>query len=540
MTGQPTPPAEDVPELTADGQRQLVGALRASLSRGGKPVALHETHISYVLVAPPRAWKFKKALCNAFLDNTTLARRHHHGLEELRLNRRLAPALYLGLLPVVGTSQQPELGGAGPVLDWVVEMQAFDQDGLWDRMADTGRLQAAHIDALVAQLGPFHNAAAVASPTGRLGSPAQVRAPMLDNLRDLHPLWPAQLPTEAWARLRDWEQATYVRLAPLMAARLAQGRVRECHGDLHLGNVAQIDGVTTVFDGIEFNDGFRWLDVMSDVAFMAMDLQARGLPALAHRFVDGWLQRSGDYTGLPLLDYDLVYRALVRAKVRLMRAAQGGVGADLAGSAALCYLQQALRFTEARRPALLITHGLSGSGKTTLTQGLLEICGAVRIRSDVERKRLVGLALDQPSGSGLGLGLYTAERQRATYDRLFDLAAPVLASGRNAILDATFLQRAERDRARDMARATGVRFRLLAFDAAPATLAERIRRRAQRGDDVSEADEAVLAAQIASCEPLQADEMAETFRVSPCAGIHDDGPPQVDWTALLDGLTARA
>ena len=239
-----------------------------------------------------------------------------------------------------------------------------------------------------------------------------------------------------------------------MALRLAHGKVREGHGDLHLGNVTEIDGRTTVFDGVDFDDDFRWIDVMSDLAFMAMDLQAHGLPHLAHRLVNGYLEQGGDYDGMPVLNYYRVYRALVRAKVRLLRAAQNdrsdGAAASEDGDAAARYLELAVRISglERSRPVLMITHGFSGSGKSTLTQALLEAAGAVRIRADVERKRLAGLAPLARPGARQTPGLYGAETTSATYAALAERARPVLAAGCHAILDATFLMRAQRDAVR--------------------------------------------------------------------------------------------
>ncbi|MBU6259605.1 MAG: AAA family ATPase, partial [Burkholderiales bacterium] len=437
------------PELDAPAQAAMLRALHRRLAARG-PVQWIETHVSYLLVGAERAWKFKKAIAPGFLDYTTLARRRHCCAEELRLNRRLAPALYLGLAEVTGSVEAPELDGAGPVLDCAVTMRAFDQDGLWDRLAARGELDAARIDELVQQVARLHAAAAVAPAAGMLGTPAAVRAPMLDNLRTLAPLV-AAADAPPLQRLDAWEGQAWTALEPVFAQRLREGRVRECHGDLHLGNVTLFEGRTTVFDGIEFNDEFRWIDVASEIAFMAMDLRSHGLPALASRFVDGCLQASGDYGAAAVLRYYLVHRALVRAKVAALRARQAGADRAAEAAAAHRYLALALGFSEAPPPALFITHGFSGSGKTTATQSLLEATGAIRIRADVERKRLAGIAALARSGSSLEGGIYAAAMTAATYARLCELARPVLAGGFSAVLDATFLQRDARDAARALA-----------------------------------------------------------------------------------------
>jgi hypothetical protein len=529
-------------ELTPDQQARMTDALAASLGRdsGTAPERI-ETHISWVLIHGGHAYKIKKAVRNPFLDQSTLALRRHACAEELRLNRRLAPDLYLDVVTITGTPDRPGFGGDGPTLDVAVRMRAFEQSGLWDRLAKRGALGPAQVDELVGLVGRFHDAAAVADPAGRFGTPLQVRTPLLDSLRDLDAHWPDADGRAALRRLRGWEAAAFARLAPVVARRLAQGRVRECHGDLHLGNVALVDGRCTVFDGIEFNDDFRWIDVASEIAFMAMDLHAHGLPELAHRFVDGMLQHSGDYDGVHLLDYYLVHRALVRAKVALLRAAQGGASAGSEVHSARHYLDLALQFSRQRRPALLITHGLSGSGKTTLTQGLVEAAGAIRIRADVERKRLAGLGMLERSGSPLNGGLYGEAMTAATYARLLELAAPVLEGGRHAILDATFLRRGQRVAALRSAAARGVPFVILDFASDPDTLRARLRRRAAQGADASEADAAVLDAQLRSAEPLHADELGAVFvvrAVSPRGGAAT--PPHADWSDLLRRLAAVA
>ncbi|MBP6817609.1 MAG: phosphotransferase, partial [Burkholderiaceae bacterium] len=414
-------------ELDLHRQGVMVRALQAALSAGdGPPAELIETHISFVLLQGEWAYKFKKALKNPFLDASTLALREHLCQEELRLNRRLAPDLYRDVVPVCGTPEMPALGGHGPIIDHAVRMVAFPQAGLWDRLAGDHALGPGPIDELAALLVRFHDVAAPADSRGRLGSPPLVRAQMRENLDELERLAATGSDRARVQGLRQWEADLFPRLEPLMAERLASGRVRECHGDLHLGNVAQIDGRATVFDAIEFNDEFRWIDVISEVAFVVMDLHAHELPELAHRLLNAWLQASGDYAGLPVLPYYLVHRALVRAKVALMRAAQTDPNERTASAAPVTvsgaadspaaaadsfadgpsaqaqrYLALADRFSRPQRPGLMLTHGFSGTGKTTLTQGLVEQAGALRIRADVERKRLAGLDETSRSGSAL-------------------------------------------------------------------------------------------------------------------------------------------
>jgi hypothetical protein len=516
----------------------MIAALQTALQarHGSAGVQCIETHISYVLVAGTEAWKFKKVLRTGFLDFGTLARRWHCCCEELRLNRRLAPDLYLGVMAVAGPADVPVPGGAGPVIDCAVRMRAFAQDGLWDRIAARGALQPAQIDALAVAISDFHRRAAVAPAAGTLGSPAQVRGPMKDNLDELQRLLTGRDDQARLDALRRWEATAWAALQPVFAERLCAGRVRECHGDLHLGNVAEIGGRTTVFDCIEFNDGLRWIDVMSEIAFMAMDLQDHGRAELAARFVNGCLERSGDYEGVRVLRYYLVHRALVRAKVAALRAGQAATPQGWAR--ARHYLGLAARDSQPAAPLLMIAHGPSGSGKTTLSQGLLEATGAVRVRADVERKRAHGLDARAHAAAAPNAGLYGAEVTAATYRCLNEAAAAVLDGGFSVLLDATFLQHCWRAAARALAASRRVRFVILDFDADRAVLRQRVARRAARGDDASDAGLAVLEAQLATAEPLGADERAAVFRcraaerAEPAELAKGDAPELLRWLAL--------
>jgi aminoglycoside phosphotransferase family enzyme/predicted kinase len=533
------------PELGLTLQTQLVRRLRVQLTApGGAMPALIETHISWVLVGTEHAYKLKKALRTPFLDQSTLALRQRACEQELRLNRRLAPDLYLAVVPVTGSVEAPALGDGAAPIDVAVKMRAFAQDALWDRLAARGELRSTQVDDLAELLAAFHASAGSAAPDGPFGSPAAVREPVVSTLDELDRLAATSDSAALLERVRRWEAVAFARLAPVMARRLVEGRVRECHGDLHLGNVTVIDGRTTVFDGIDFNDAWRWIDVISEIAFMAMDLHAHGLANLAHRFVNAYLELSGDYDGLQLLDYFIVHRALVRAKVALMRAAQ--YPAAQAAEAALervasgRYLDLALRFSpraQAPDAALLFTHGLSGSGKSTGAASLLEAAGAIRIRADVERKRLAGLRPRDRAGVGERAALYGARMTSATHERLAERAVVVLRSGYHVILDATFLQRAQRDAVRSLATSQGTRCLLLDFDADPDVLRRRVRERAARGADASDADAAVLAAQMLSSEPLQPDEMPGVFECRSLAHPFD-ASGGFDWAPVLDWLAA--
>ena len=497
-------------DLTLAEQARVVAGLKRALgaTQPAQPVGMIETHISFVLLVGAHAYKIKKCVKLGFLDFSTLALRRHFCEEELRLNRRIAPLIYLGIVAVTCAGGQPALGGAGPIVDFALRMNAFDQDQLWERRVGRGALAIAHIDQLAASLCALHRDAATNPPDPQYGEPAQVRAPMLHTLDALHTLLGPQQ-SECWAglaQIRSWEASAFSALEPAFAQRCAAGQVRECHGDLHLGNVTMMRDVPTMFDCLEFDAGLRWTDVMSDVAFLAMDLQRHARDDLAQRFVNAYLEGSGDYDGVRVLRYHVVYRALVRARVAALRGAR-------ASDDVRAYLDVACRCSAPSRPVLFVTHGFSGSGKTTWTGQLLEAIGAIRIRADVERKRIVHLAALARTNSALRCGLYSSAANLATQERLRGAAKDVLEGGFHAILDATFLERDARDQARALAHQLGARFVILDFRADAATLRRRILARSERGGDASEAGLAVLENQFRNDAPLAVDERPDTIEI---------------------------
>ncbi|MGB2680507.1 MAG: AAA family ATPase, partial [Candidatus Competibacter sp.] len=402
-----------------------------------------QTHISHILLAGDFAYKIKKPVDLGFLNFTSLERRKYYCAAELRLNRRLAPQLYLDCLPIGGDPARPILGGdGGAAIEYAVRMRRFPQEALLDRVLAAGRLTVRHLEALARNLADFHRAIPAADPAAPFGSPERVVRPMLDAFSHLRSLSDDPAELEQVAAIERWTLDVSERLQARLLARKAGGWIRECHGDLHLGNmILADDGQIMIFDGIEFNDDLRWIDVINDLAFLIMDLRCRGFGPFAQRTLDAYLESSGDFAGAALLPYYQVYRAMVRAKVNAILGGQAGFSAparETARSARCAYLQLALALTRPGAPFLLITHGLSGSGKSRRTGQLLErFPNAVRIRSDVERKRLFGLGPLEDSRSVPG-GLYTPDLNARTYRRLYELADELLAAGLPVLADATF------------------------------------------------------------------------------------------------------
>ncbi len=473
-------------------------------------IELLETHISWVLLAGDYAYKIKKPVSLGFVDFSTLESRRFYCGEELRLNRRTAPELYLAVVPVTGTPENPSMDGKGEAFEYAVKMRRFPQEALLDRVAKAGQLTSAQVEAFARTVARFHGEVGRAGAEGAFGSPSAILADAVDNFAQLELLDGPADTREARQALASWTLREFNRLEPVFARRKQGGFVRECHGDLHLGNVALREGRPVAFDAIEFNEAFRWVDVMNEVAFPVMDLVHHGLDALAHRFLDAYLDATGDYAGLRLLRFYLAYRAMVRAKVSCIRAHQGGISeADRERSANACrgHLELAQRL--ARRPpgVLVAMHGVSGSGKTTISGHLVEALGAVRLRSDVERKRLRGLDALARTDSAPGAGLYAPEADRITYGRLAALAGEVLDAGYPVVVDAAFLKHSWREMFREFARERGVPFVLVACAAPVEMLRERVVRREREGTDPSEAGLAVLERQAGKLEPLLAEEL---------------------------------
>jgi hypothetical protein len=497
-------------EASLARQKSLIAALQRTLEQ---PVETVETHISWVLLAGDCAYKIKKAVDLGFLDFSTLEKRRFYCAEELRLNRRLAPDLYLEVVPIAGSNAHPVLNGPGTAIEYAVMMRRFPQSCLLDQVLLRGELTPETIDAIARRIAEFHGRTAVAGKESPFGTPERTHLPVAENFAQIRPRLRDGEDLIRLNELEQWSEREYRAHLNALAARKARGLVRECHGDLHLGNMALLDGEAVPFDCIEFSDNLRWIDVISEAAFLTMDLQDRGRPDLARRFLNAYLEQTGDYSGLEVLRYYLVYRAMVRAKVACIRAGQAKLP-DGHWTQYRNHIELAASYTHPSQPFLAITHGLSGAGKTTVAQSLLEAANLFRVRSDVERKRLYGLRPEARSGAGTGGGIYSAEANELTYRRLVEVAREIIQSGFPAIVDAAFLKKRERAAFQELAQELSVPFVILDVTAPEALLRERVKQRMQHGRDASEANIAVLENQIRNSEPLDGDELAVTIEVA--------------------------
>ncbi len=518
-----------------DSARQRVAALRVRLQAAqAKPVRLIETHLSWILLGADDAYKLKKPLRLPFVDFTSMQSRKQSCLQELSLNQRLAPTIYREVVEVREGDDGADFGGSAPVVDHAVRMRRFADGSLWSERLAVGGLEIAQVEAMARRLADFHRDAQVMPAASRFGS-APVQQVVTQRLIEAHD---AHLRRAGggesgfdWPRLRDWLRDQLTVLAPFWDERRRHGRIREGHGDLHLANLLQEQGEeSTAFDAIDFDAQLRCIDVIEDIAFLVMDLLAHGADTFAWRFLDVYLEASGDYAGMPALRFYLVRRALVRAQIK-------DLSDDLAAAApgecdALVYRTLAARLAFAASPWLAITHGLPASGKSHVALSLVMRAGAVRLRSDVERKRLFALtALESSKGVG---DIYTEAVNRQIYQRLLELAGVVLRSGWPVVVDAAFLRRAERVQFGALASSFGVRFGRFDCRATQAVLEDRIRQRAALANDPSEADMAVLAWLRVVEEPLDSEELAAAIAVDAAdpGGAED---AVLRWLARLAG-----
>lgn len=488
-----------------------------------------ETHGAWVLLAGEFAYKIKKPVQFPFMDFSTLARRQQACNTEIRVNRRFqshdkpATGLYLGVLPILGTPDNPRWGESTPedaaqAIEFAVQMRRFDETQRLDHLCADNALTPEHMVSLARRMASFQSRAAAPAANQPWSHPAAAMRWPRENFQLLRALLKEPADAALVHQLSDWTERSFVTIEPLLARRRQKERVREGHGDLHLANMVLIDGEVLPFDAIEFNDELRWIDVANDMAFAWMDLLSQGRPGLANALLSAWLDASGDVSAPTVWTFFATYRAGVRAKVAALRMVQlGGAGASTEADACLAevrrYLALAHDIAHPPPPQLVITHGLSGSGKSWASSRWLaqEASGcAIRLRSDVERKRLNGVSQLAQTGSGLNLGLYTAQAHTDTYASLLARARILINNGWTVLVDAAFLRETERKSFAALAKAVDCPFHILAREAPIEVLRERINRRQKERNDASEATVAVLEQQLKWLEPLTPEERERT------------------------------
>jgi hypothetical protein len=498
MATRDEPPAsagpDHAPAAAAAGQ-DAVFALLADRETHGLmfPVTRIDTHTAVVFLAGLDVYKVKRAVRFPFLDQSTLAKRRHGCEAEVAVNRRYAPDIYLGAVPVTAEDGGLRLGGAAEPVEWAVHMRRFDETRTLDHVAERGDLEPALIARLVETLLSIYREAEVRDGDAATEALAGVVEETLESLAAMDMVF-AKDETEALAAAMT---AAFAALRPLLLGRGRRGLVRRCHGDLHLRNITLLNGVPTPFDAIEFDERIPTVDILYDLAFLLMDLSERGLPAEANlvlnRYLWGAPDLAGELEGLAALPLFMSLRAAVRAKVEALRLLETDAGGRDPGEARR-YFAFACAFMAGSSPRLVAIGGLSGTGKSTvaarLAPGLGRAPGAVHLRSDIERKRLLGAGeLDR-----LPEAAYAPPVTERVFAALREQAALALAAGQAVIVDAVHRRPEEREALAAVAAATGVPFTGLWLDAPVETASARV---SARHDDASDATAAIVAHQAA-------------------------------------------
>jgi aminoglycoside phosphotransferase family enzyme/gluconate kinase len=493
-------------------------------------IELIETHISWVILTGDFAYKIKKPVDFGFLDFSTLEKRLTFCEQELRLNRRLAPAIYLDVVAITGTQNKPHISGGGKAFEYAVKMAQFPQPAQLDHMLAAGELTAEHMDAIARMVADFHQTTEIADDSMNYGNKDLVYHPVEENFTQINEHLDIELYTHTLATLSQWSRSEFIKLEPVFEQRKREGFIRECHGDMHLRNLVWLEGEPMAFDCIEFNSSLRWIDVISEVAFLVMDLQDRQQHQLANRFLNTYLEVTGDYAGLSILPFYLCYRALVRAKVDALRLDQKNITEEERQPTLTefeSYLDLAMAYTQQPVAKLIIMRGLSASGKSTVSQQMLEKLGAIRIRSDVERKRLFDITLTDSVSAKVDSGIYSTQASQQTYTKLAELASQVISAGYSVIIDAAFLKYEQRKPFQLIAKRLAVSYIIMEITAPAEILRQRIK---ERKNDVSDADLTVLEHQISNWQPLQKDEISAVISVNTAEMFEID--------ALVDAINA--
>jgi aminoglycoside phosphotransferase family enzyme len=499
------------------------------------------THISWLFLAGERVYKVRQPVDLGFLDYTTPERRRHYCEEEVRLGRRTAPGVYLGVVPITrGTDGHLRIGGDGPALEYAVEMVRLPADRMLDALLERGELDNAMLAEVRDLLVRLHEEAATGPGVDEHGAPAAVRSNAAENFEQLAPFvgepgaGDALLTARHLAFLRDRQLGFLDANEELLRRRVAEGRIREGHGDLHAGNLCFLEGGVIAYDAIEFSARFRCGDVAADLAFLAMDLDERGYPAFGAHLARSYAEAAGDAELPALLPFYKGYRAVVRGKVAALTAAGRQGEARLAEKRrAMRYLQLAAAYE--LPPTLLLMCGLPASGKSFLARDLARALRAVLLRSDTRRKLLAGLRPTERTGAGVGEGLYGAGRKAAVYRALLEDAIRHLRAGHSVLVDATFTSRAERERFVDAAVRLGLPYQVVLVTAPEALVLERLAARALDPEAVSDADEAVYRAALATFEPP--DEVPAGHLVTVESGR---GPAEHGSARVIEQLIAAA
>jgi uncharacterized protein len=476
------------------------------------PIELMQTHASYILLAGDFVYKLKKPVNFGFLDYSTLDKRQHFCQEEIRLNQRGAKELYLEVLPISKQGNKYQLGSNGEIVDYAVKMLRFPQENLLSNMFEAGTITTEDIEEIGRVIAKFHADAQTNEYIKRFGEVDRIRQWIDDNYRQTEKYIGRAQTQQQYTETKAYTDRFLLEHSQLFLDRIAGGFIRECHGDLHLRNICRWQNKTLLFDCIEFNEPFRFVDTMYDVAFAVMDLEARGRKDLANRFLNTYAEQTGDWEGLQVLPMYLSRQAYVRAKVTSFLLDDPAIAEEdraAAAQTAANYYRQAWEYTRTRQGRLIMLSGLSGSGKSTLGKRIAQQLGGVHLRSDAVRKHLGGIPLLSKGDDSL----YTPEMTAKTYQHVLALGAKLAAQGFIVILDAKYDRRSLRGAVVDLAADRGIPLQMIYCTAPVNVLLDRL---AHRTGDIADATVDLLASQQAAWEDFTSEERDNVITVDTC------------------------
>ncbi|GJD17731.1 hypothetical protein RIVM261_026870 [Rivularia sp. IAM M-261] len=467
-----------------------------------EPIQLIQTHCSYVLLTGDYVYKLKKPVDFGFLNYSTLELRRHFCHEELRLNQRGAAELYLEVLPIYQSNEQYQFGATGDAVEYALKMRQFPDDGLFSTMFESGKINESYIEDLGRVVARYHGKTETSDYISSFGTVPKVREAFDQNYEQTVNYIGGPQTQQQFDETQQYTNKFFAERNELFQSRMKNNFIRECHGDLHMRNICLWHNQILLFDCIEFNEPFRFVDVMYDVAFTVMDLEARGRKDLANIFLNTYVEQTGDWEGLQVLPLYLSRQAYVRAKVTSFLLNDPGVPAAVkeeSASSAAAYYTQAWEYTHSSTGRLILMSGVSGSGKSTTARYLARQIGAIHLRSDAVRKHLGGVGLYERGGSEL----YTSEMTTKTYTRLIDLGVMLASIGFNVILDAKYDRVNLRSDAINKATEKGISLQIIQCTAPVEVLNERL---SSRSGDIADATVDLLSSQLQSSEAFTASE----------------------------------
>jgi uncharacterized protein len=470
-----------------------------------EPVQLIQTHISFVMLTGDYTYKIKKPVNFGFLDYSTLDKRLHFCTQELLMNRRTAPEIYLEVLPIIKTGDRYKLGSSSSsinsgeiTVEYALKMREFSQDSLFLSLLERGQLTEQLMQDLGLEVAKFHSTAISDDYIRKFGEVSQIREAIDNNYLISQKYIGGPQNQTQYQETKDYTDSFFEKNKELFDSRIVNNKIRQCHGDLHLRNIALWQDKILLFDCIEFNEPFRFVDVMYDVAFTVMDLESRGHQELGNAFLNTYIEQTGDWEGLQLLPLYLSRQAYVRAKVTSLMLDDSAISTaekSEISQIAAHYYQLAWKYTKPRRGKLTLMSGLSGSGKSTVARYLARRTGAIHIRSDAVRKHLGGISLDERGGQDL----YSDEMTAKTYSRLLELGMILADRGWNVILDAKFDRQNLRTNAINLAQSRNLHLQIIYCTAPLEILRSRLQ---QRKGDIADATAELLSSQQAASEPF--------------------------------------